>query len=167
VATNEVGDGPRGVAVGDHVEHRGIEASAELFEVLGGAGGVDRRGHLAEILLRNALQATPAGELRVHGSYVRRPADQVGGIGGHSTIAVVGAGPPADFATMPEGALVARGATAVAVEVECAVPSRNSRPHITLAVHTARGGRSRDANDLTEWEAVEPLTLRGVVLEVD
>jgi (E)-4-hydroxy-3-methylbut-2-enyl-diphosphate synthase len=53
-----------------------------------------------------------SGQVRVHGSYVRRPADQVGGIGGHSTIAVVGPGPRADLAAVPAGALTAGGATA-------------------------------------------------------
>jgi hypothetical protein len=59
------------------------------------------------------------------------------------------------------------GEQAVAVGVECPVPSRNPRPHITLAVNTTAGGRSRDANALTEWVPVEPLLLSGTVLEVD
>jgi (E)-4-hydroxy-3-methylbut-2-enyl-diphosphate synthase len=52
------------------------------------------------------------GQIRVHASYTRRPAEQLSGIGGHSTIAVVGSGPRADFRDVPEGALVASGATA-------------------------------------------------------
>jgi hypothetical protein len=62
---------------------------------------------------------------------------------------------------------LAVGEKAVAVGVECPVPSQNPRPHITLAVNTAAGGRSRDANALTEWAAVEPLLLSGIVLEVE
>ncbi|HLG68989.1 MAG TPA: (E)-4-hydroxy-3-methylbut-2-enyl-diphosphate synthase, partial [Chloroflexota bacterium] len=61
----------------------------------------------------------PQGQVRVHGSYVRRPADQIGGIGGHSTIAVVGPGPRADFSDVPSGALVAAGATASEI-IRCA-----------------------------------------------
>ncbi len=44
--------------------------------------------------------------------YRRRPADTVNGIGGHSTIAVVGSGPRADFKEVPAGALTASGKTA-------------------------------------------------------
>jgi len=62
---------------------------------------------------------------------------------------------------------LARGPTAVAVGVEGPVPSHNARPHITLAVHTAAGGRSRDANGLTDWAPVEPFTLHGRVQEID
>ena len=55
------------------------------------------------------------GQVRVHGGWVRRPTDQMGGVGGHSTIAVIGPGPRADFAQAPEGALVASGATAAEI----------------------------------------------------
>ncbi|HEU0168273.1 MAG TPA: (E)-4-hydroxy-3-methylbut-2-enyl-diphosphate synthase [Chloroflexota bacterium] len=44
--------------------------------------------------------------------YQRRPADQIGGIGGHSTIAVLGSGARADFAAPPSQALIASGASA-------------------------------------------------------
>ena len=44
--------------------------------------------------------------------YSRRPAEQLGGIGGHSTIAVIGPGARADFSTAPDGTLIATGATA-------------------------------------------------------
>ncbi|HEX6511078.1 MAG TPA: (E)-4-hydroxy-3-methylbut-2-enyl-diphosphate synthase, partial [Chloroflexota bacterium] len=60
-------------------------------------------------------QSAANGQVRVHGSYARRPADQLGGIGGHSTIAVIGPGPRADFRELPAGALVASGATAAAI----------------------------------------------------
>jgi hypothetical protein len=62
---------------------------------------------------------------------------------------------------------IARGEKVVAVGVECLLPSTNARPHVTLAVDTASGGRSRDANGLTGWTPVEPLTLQGTVQEVD
>jgi len=45
-------------------------------------------------------------------TYARRPSDQIGGIGGHSTIAVIGAGPRSDFPEAPAGTLIARGSTA-------------------------------------------------------
>ncbi|HVA25773.1 MAG TPA: (E)-4-hydroxy-3-methylbut-2-enyl-diphosphate synthase [Chloroflexota bacterium] len=60
-------------------------------------------------------QRSAAGQVRVHGSYARRPTDQIGGIGGHSTISVIGPGPRADFGDAPAGALIARGATAAEV----------------------------------------------------
>lgn len=53
-----------------------------------------------------------SGQVRVKGSYVRRPADQMGGIGGHSTIAVIGSGARADFAALPVEAKTARGGDA-------------------------------------------------------
>ncbi len=49
------------------------------------------------------------------GRYARRASDQVGGIGGHSTIAVIGPGPRADFRQPPSEALVASGATAAEI----------------------------------------------------
>jgi (E)-4-hydroxy-3-methylbut-2-enyl-diphosphate synthase len=48
-------------------------------------------------------------------TYTRRPSDQIGGIGGHSTIAVIGPGPRADFRQLPDGALVASGGTAAEI----------------------------------------------------
>jgi (E)-4-hydroxy-3-methylbut-2-enyl-diphosphate synthase len=59
--------------------------------------------------------AARGGQVRIHGSYTRRPSDQTGGIGGHSTIAVIGPGPRADFPEAPSGALVARGRTAAEI----------------------------------------------------
>ncbi|HLY67429.1 MAG TPA: (E)-4-hydroxy-3-methylbut-2-enyl-diphosphate synthase [Chloroflexota bacterium] len=55
----------------------------------------------------------PLGEVR--STYTRRPSDQIGGIGGHSTIAVIGPGPRADFPDVPDGALIANGTTAAEV----------------------------------------------------
>jgi (E)-4-hydroxy-3-methylbut-2-enyl-diphosphate synthase len=60
-------------------------------------------------------QHAAGGQVRIHGSYARRPAEQIGGIGGHSTIAVIGPGPRADFRDVPSGALVASGATAAEI----------------------------------------------------
>jgi hypothetical protein len=62
---------------------------------------------------------------------------------------------------------IARGVRVVAVGVECSLPTTNARPHVTLAVDTAAGGRSRDANDLTGWTMVVPLLLQGTIREVD
>jgi hypothetical protein len=62
---------------------------------------------------------------------------------------------------------LARGERVIAVGVEGPVPSSNARPHVTLAVDAAAGGRSREANALTWWEPVEPLTVWGTVQEVD
>jgi (E)-4-hydroxy-3-methylbut-2-enyl-diphosphate synthase len=59
-----------------------------------------------------STQDSGSGQVRLHGSYARRPAEQLGGIGGHSTIAVTGSGPRADFREPPAGALIASGATA-------------------------------------------------------
>ncbi|MDE3074160.1 MAG: (E)-4-hydroxy-3-methylbut-2-enyl-diphosphate synthase [Chloroflexota bacterium] len=55
-----------------------------------------------------ALPEVPANPFH----YQRRPSDTSGGIGGQSTIAVVGSGPRADLRTVPEGAVVADGKTA-------------------------------------------------------
>ena len=45
--------------------------------------------------------------------------------------------------------------------------SKNTKPHITLAVNTFAGGKPKMSNNLTNWEKVKrPLTITGVVTEV-
>jgi (E)-4-hydroxy-3-methylbut-2-enyl-diphosphate synthase len=56
-----------------------------------------------------------SGQVRVRGTFARRPSDKVGGIGGHSTMAVIGPGARADFTEPPAGSLVASGATAAEI----------------------------------------------------
>ena len=58
---------------------------------------------------------SPAAAGEGGSTYTRRPSDQIGGIGGHSTIAVIGPGPRADFRQLPDGALVASGGTAAEI----------------------------------------------------
>jgi hypothetical protein len=52
----------------------------------------------------------------------------------------------------------------VAVEVKCAVPSKNAIKHVTLYHHEAV--KPMKSNDITEWSDVEPFAIRGVVQEV-
>lgn len=61
---------------------------------------------------------------------------------------------------------LARDNKVMAVGVECEVPSVNTHKHVTLAVNEAGGGKAKQSNDLTEWLAVQPFTLRGTVTEV-
>jgi hypothetical protein len=45
--------------------------------------------------------------------------------------------------------------------------SRNSKPHITLAVNRANGGKPMMSNKLTEWQKLsEPLSLTGKITEI-
>ena len=52
---------------------------------------------------------------------------------------------------------------AVGVKTDC--PSLNARPHITVAVNPAAGGRSMDSNQLRDWKPIAPFALHGVVAE--
>jgi (E)-4-hydroxy-3-methylbut-2-enyl-diphosphate synthase len=69
-------------------------------------------GRRYEEAREEALPPVPDFSFEGNGSYRRRPTDQVGGIGGNSTIAVMGCGAQADFPEPPAEALVASGATA-------------------------------------------------------
>jgi hypothetical protein len=62
---------------------------------------------------------------------------------------------------------IARDERVIAAGVESVVPTDNAVPHVTLAVNTTEGGRSRDANELTKWSPVEPQMLRGRIAEVE
>ncbi len=59
-----------------------------------------------------STQTASSGTIRVNSGFIRRPSDQAGGVGGHSTIAVIGAGAQADFDTVPTGARVVSGHSA-------------------------------------------------------
>jgi hypothetical protein len=48
------------------------------------------------------------------------------------------------------------------------MPTKNGKPHITLAVNRANGGKPMMSNQLTNWEKLsEPLVLSGKVTEVE
>jgi hypothetical protein len=56
---------------------------------------------------------------------------------------------------------------AIAVEVACEAPSKNSRKHVTIAV--APGCKPKQSNDIERWDAsadVAGMVLEGVVQEV-
>lgn len=53
----------------------------------------------------------------------------------------------------------------IAVKVKTNIPSANAIKHITLAVNRTAGGKPFHSNQLTNWEATESLTLKGVVAE--
>jgi hypothetical protein len=55
--------------------------------------------------------------------------------------------------------------TVGAVEIECEMPSKNARKHITLWCDRIAGGKPVQSNDITEWVDVEPFTLFGIVQE--
>ena len=44
--------------------------------------------------------------------------------------------------------------------------SNNKIPHVTIAVDTANGGKPVDSNKIENWKAIKPLTLEGIVTEV-
>jgi len=52
----------------------------------------------------------------------------------------------------------------MAVAVDSEVPSKNAVKHITIA--TAPGAQSQESNNLTDWNPMTPLTIRGIVKEV-
>ena len=77
-----------------------------------------------------------------------------------------------DWALSHEGETVELLATEVGASdkafamliTDTSVPSRNALKHITLATHTAAGGKAVDSNFITLWsELPEPLKLRGKV----
>lgn len=53
----------------------------------------------------------------------------------------------------------------MAVGVETDIPSNNPKKHITLA-YNPEGGSSKDSNNLTNWEPIDPFVLKGTLLEV-
>lgn len=55
----------------------------------------------------------------------------------------------------------------MAVGVKSDVPSKNDRPHITLAVNRAAGGKPVMSNKLENWESLaDPFDLFGTIQEV-
>lgn len=55
----------------------------------------------------------------------------------------------------------------MAVGVRSDVPSKNDKPHVTIAVNRAAGGKPFLSNKLTEWEPLmEPFELTGVIQQV-
>lgn len=53
----------------------------------------------------------------------------------------------------------------MAVGVQCAVPSKNSIKHITVAVNRTAGGKPFQSNQLTGWTPITPITLKGKIEE--
>jgi len=55
----------------------------------------------------------------------------------------------------------------LAVGVTSDVPSKNERPHVTVAVNRAGGGKPFMSNNLKDWELLtDPFDLFGTVQEV-
>ena len=47
-------------------------------------------------------------------------------------------------------------------------PSKNNKPHITLAVNINNGGKPKMSNDLTNWKKIKrPFMVSGDVIEVE
>jgi len=62
--------------------------------------------------------------------------------------------------------MVAAARVARAFTSRATVESKNPTPHITLAVNRKAGGKPVMSNQLTEWQPVETLRLRGRIEEV-
>jgi hypothetical protein len=60
---------------------------------------------------------------------------------------------------------IARSNKVVAVAVDTEAPSVNRVKHITVAV--GPGARPIDSNELSDWEPITPITLKGIVKEVE
>lgn len=54
----------------------------------------------------------------------------------------------------------------IAVQVKSNVPSTNATKHVTVAVNVENGGKPFMSNKLTNWQETSPLTLSGVIQEV-
>ena len=54
----------------------------------------------------------------------------------------------------------------VAVGVSSPIPSKNEIKHITLAVNRKNGGKPFLSNKLKQWSPTNPLTLKGIIKEV-
>lgn len=55
----------------------------------------------------------------------------------------------------------------MAVGVVSDIPSKNDKPHVTVAVNRAAGGKPFMSNKLKDWEALdEPFELTGIVQQV-
>jgi hypothetical protein len=59
---------------------------------------------------------------------------------------------------------VGKSDKAFAVQVE-GYPSKNSIPHVTLAVNPD-GGKPKDSNEITKWQDIKPFFISGVVTEI-
>ena len=56
----------------------------------------------------------------------------------------------------------------IAVGVSSGIKSVNAKPHITLAVNKANGGKPVMSNNLTNWEKLRrPLLLRGKITQIE
>jgi len=62
------------------------------------------------------------------------------------------------------GMLTIDGKAIMAAEVECEVPSKNTRKHVTIAHHPEI--KPKMSNEIQEWVEVTPFTLYGTVQEV-
>jgi hypothetical protein len=54
----------------------------------------------------------------------------------------------------------------MAIGIETNVPSGNAIKHITLAVNRQNGGKPAQSNQLSQWQVVQPMELRGIVQEI-
>lgn len=54
---------------------------------------------------------------------------------------------------------------AMAFAVSLDTPSCNKFPHITIA--TFNGGTPKDSNDITEWEFINPIEIKGQLRRID
>lgn len=54
---------------------------------------------------------------------------------------------------------------AMAFAVSLDTPSCNKFPHITIA--TFNGGTPKDSNDITEWESIDPIEIKGQLRRID
>lgn len=54
---------------------------------------------------------------------------------------------------------------AMAVKVNGYI-SKNKIPHITIAVNVAGGGKPVMSNNITDWQPMNPVSLKGTVSEV-
>lgn len=50
-----------------------------------------------------------------------------------------------------------------AFRVRGADDSRNAIPHVTALVNVRSGGKARMSNDLTDWRAIQPVTVTGKI----
>lgn len=62
---------------------------------------------------------------------------------------------------------IAANEKVLAVGVKTDLPSVNKRKHITVAVNRAAGGKPVMSNDLTDWQAMQPILLFGTIQEND
>lgn len=53
---------------------------------------------------------------------------------------------------------------AIAVKVS-GYPSKNSIPHVTIAVNRIAGGKPKDSNQITDWREINRIELHGTIEE--